>query len=272
MDLFSLMPGARRNRGGCPKGTIRYALALIALTVEMTSAQTPTTSTKPEFEVASIRVAVPDGNHDSDSYKGRFTTHNVTLRQLVAMAYDVDAALVGGGPGWADADGYDINAKIPEELAVRTQEKFGQMLQNLLMERFQLMVHQEPRQISGYELVLARQPPKMAVSQLSDAGSDITTHNAHLTAKYVTMEQFARRLSRDRDIAKPVADRTGLKDKFDFDLVWAPAQISSRADEPSDDHPSIFTALQEQLGLKLVPARISTLVVVIDRAERPDAN
>jgi uncharacterized protein (TIGR03435 family) len=219
-----------------------------------------------EFEVASIRPARDDGDHDSDVQQGRFVAHNRTLKRLIAMAWNVDDGAVTGGPGWADSEGYDINAKIPAEYPKWTPEQFSHMMQALLADRFRLAIHRETRQVPGYALVTARNGPKLAPAKPADNGSDFSSHNLHLKATNVTMELLARRLSRDRDIAKIVVDRTGLKGTFDFELDWAPAQAESA------DHPAIFTAIQEQLGLRLESAKVPIEAVVIDRVERPSDN
>jgi uncharacterized protein (TIGR03435 family) len=247
-------------------------LALSILAASWTLAQTPDSGKKPEFEVASIHLAVQDGNHDGDTYKGRFSTHNLTLKRLIAIAWDIDVKQVFGGPNWVDSDSYDINAKIPEEFAERPRDQVPLMIQSLLEDRFQLAVHREPREVSGYALVLAKQGSKMARAKPSETGSDVHSNNAHVTARYLTMEQFARYLSRNRDIGKVVVDKTGLTDRFDLELDWMPAQLDSKPEALSDDRPAIFTALQEQLGLRLEAAKVPILAVVIDRAEKPDAN
>lgn len=222
----------------------------------------------PTFEVASIRLSQDDGNHDSDTNRGRFQTHNVTLRFLIARAFDVDENEVLGGPKWVATDGWDINAAIPQGLSNLTPEQVMQMLRALLEERFHLTTHRDPREVSGYNLTVGGAGPKMASAKTSDRGSEFNSHNTHLEARYVNMEQVARRLSRNRDIGKIVVDKTGLPadQRFDFDLDWAPAQ------QDDADKPYIFTALQEQVGLKLVGAKVTVQAVLIDRAERPDAN
>jgi len=219
-----------------------------------------------EFEVASIHTARDDGGHDSDVNQGRFVTHNLTLQRLIAMAWDVDDGVVAGGPSWVNSDGYDINAKIPADYPKWSQDQFRHMMQSLLAERFRLKMHRETRQISGYVLAVSKGGSKMAAARSNDNGSDFTSHNFHLKATNVTMELFAKRLSRNRDIGKVVVDKTGLTGRFDFELDWSPTQAES------DDHPSIFTALQEQLGLRLESARVPVEAVIIDHAEKPGEN
>ena len=248
------------------------SLALPLLLATLTLAQRPTPAKNPEFEVASIRPAVQDGNHDSDTDNGRFVTHNLTLKRLISIAYDVDMKQVFGGPEWIDSDSYDINAKIPAEFARRAPGDVSLMIRSLLADRFHLAVHRELRQLAGYALLQAKQGSKLPRAKPSDGGSDLHSNNTHVTARYETMDQFARYLSRNRDIGKLVANKTGLSEPFDFELDWAPAQLDSKPYALSDDRPTIFTALQEQLGLRLEAAKVSVEAVVIDRAEKPEAN
>ena len=224
------------------------------------------------FEVASIHSAKDDGGHDSDVDKGLFRAHNLTLRRLIALACEVDARQVLGGPNWLDSDGFDITARIPEELVPQQREKFPLMLQALLAARFKPVIHREPRQVSGYALVVSKKGPKMTPST-SDQDSDLTSHNNHLTGKNATMKALARHLSRNREIGELVVDRTGLTGRFNFELIWQPERLEAIKPEPSnDDHPGIFTALQEQLGLRLESAKAPLDAVIVDRAEKPDAN
>jgi uncharacterized protein (TIGR03435 family) len=243
-------------------------LALSLAMVGLTLAQPPDLGKKPKFEVASIRPAKEDGDHDLDTDKGFFRTHNLTLKRLIASAWEVDTSQILGGPNWIDSDSYDITARIPAELAQQTREKVPQMIQSLLADRFQLMIHREPRQVSGYALVVAKKGPKMERAKADQKGSSSNAGDSYLKAKNVTMEGFARRLSRNRDIGKLVVDKTGLTGGFNFELEWMPERLESSP----DDRMSIFTALQEQLGLKLESAKVTTMAVVVDHAEKPDDN
>lgn len=224
------------------------------------------------FEVASIHPVKDDGDHDSDVDKGLFRAHNLTLKRLIATAYEIDARQILGGPNWLDSDSYDITARIPEELVPQQRQKFPLMLQALLADRFKLVIHREPRQISGYALVVSKKGPKMTPSA-SDEGSNLSSHNNHLTAQNATMEALARHLSRNRDIGELVVDRTGLSGKFNFELDWQPEALTAIKPKPAnDDHPGIFTALQQQLGLRLENAKVPLDAVVVDSAQKPDAN
>jgi uncharacterized protein (TIGR03435 family) len=232
-------------------------IALLLFVTALIRAQVP--EKKATFEVAAIHASKDDGDHDSSSDQGLFRTHNLTLKRLLAMAYEVDMRQVLGGPNWVDSDSYDITARIPVEFAQR--DKLPELIQSLLADRFQLVAHREPRQIPGYELVVARKGPKMERAKPDQARSNIHSRNAHLIAENVTMEGFAKSLSRNRDVGEMVVDKTGLTGGFKFELDWT-------SDSPADDRP-IFTALQDQLGLKLEAAKVPILAVVIDRAEKP---
>jgi uncharacterized protein (TIGR03435 family) len=235
-------------------------------------AQTADAAKKAAFEVAAIRPAKDDGNHSSNTDNSLYRAHNLNLKELIARAYDVDISLVSGGPSWIDSESYDITARIPEEFAHQTRDKLPQMIQSLLAERFQLVVRREPKQVSGYALVLAKKGTKMEPAKPDEKGSGTSTNNQHLTAHYITMEAFARYLTRNREIAMPVVDKTGLTGAFNFELEWKPDQLQAKPEASADDRPSIFTALQERLGLELKSAKVPVLTVVIDRAERPQEN
>jgi uncharacterized protein (TIGR03435 family) len=249
----------------------KAALFLALATFGM--AQTPVLGKNPEFEVASIRPAKQDNNTDIENSNGRFLTHNLTLRRLVAYAYDIDVKQVFGGPNWADRDSYDINAKAPDDRPRRTREEGRQMIQSLLADRFQLVIHREPRQLSGLALVLAKKEPKMGRAK-PDEPSGFHGNNTQLTATNVTMEAFARYLaSRAPDLDKLVIDKTGLTGGYDFTLEWMREPAGAKPPDTSfDNRPSIFTALEEQLGLRLESAKIPIQAVVIDRAEKPEEN
>jgi uncharacterized protein (TIGR03435 family) len=246
-------------------------LIILPLAMAMaTHAQTPTPEQQAEFEVASIHVAQQDGNQDSDVNNPLVRIHNYTLKRLIARAWEVDTSLISGGPSWVDSESYDVNAKIPAELVHRS-EKFPEMMQRLLVERFHLVIHREPREISGYALIVKGTPRlEKATGDLKD--SSMNSHNSSLKAQNVTMESFARYLSRNRDVAKLVADKTGLTGGFNFEMTWTAERLESDTPAGDDDRASIFTALQEQLGLRLQSSKIPAQAVIIDRAEKPEEN
>ena len=136
------------------------------------------------------------------------------------------------------------------------------MLQALLAERFKLEVHREPKVMSAYALVVAKGGPKMTAVE-AGKGSSMNTNNNHLTAKNTTMQRLADYLA--RQTGRPVVDQTELKGAFDFTLEWTPEESKSTS---ADAGPSLFTALQEQLGLKLQTHKLPVDILVVDHMER----
>ena len=227
---------------------------------------------RPEFEVASIRAVKDDGHHNSDSDRSFLNIHNLSLKRLVASAYGIDPSEVLGGPPWADGDGFDIRAKIPQDAVEQRRTLVPLMLQSLLAERFHLVVSNQRREVSGFALVVAKKGTRMSAARFGQDGSHMASHNTHLVAGNVNMEDFAKTLSRNRDIGMLVVDRTGLIGKFDFELDWKPEAFDGKPEASNDDRASIFTSLQEQLGLRLEATKISIEAIVIENAEKPGDN
>src|SRR5579862_1200874 len=161
-------------------------LALILSIAGLAAAQSPEPK-KLEFEVASIRPATRDEHQSVHSDKGRFQTHNLTLKRLTALAYNVEIDQVFGGPPWADSDSYDVNAKIPEGLA--TTENLPQMVQSMLVDRFKFAAHRETREMPGFNLVLAKKGSKMKPAQPAE-NSSTHTNNSHMTATNLSTEDL----------------------------------------------------------------------------------
>jgi uncharacterized protein (TIGR03435 family) len=236
--------------------------ALTLLTAFLSVAQTP----RPAFDVASIKRNVSLDNHSSQRNMpgGRINFTNQRLRQVIRAAFGGSDIEVVGGPDWVDDDRWDI---VAAPAAVDPNAPWREMLKTLLTDRFKLRAHVEQRERPIYTLVFARAGkqlgPKLHPTQTpckieGDCGSTDTNSNGvvsgtiHGTAR--TMTQVGRSLSGYAE--RRVFDRTGLEGRYDFELTWG-------------DDVSIFTAVSEQLGLKLQPDRAPTDVVVIDAVERP---
>jgi uncharacterized protein (TIGR03435 family) len=214
-----------------------------------------------QFEVASIKPSAAEARGQTiyNPTRERFAAYNITAKGLVAYAYDVREFQISGGPRWFETDPYDILAK-PQGDA--TSARITAMVRSLLQERFGLRVHPEPKDAQVLALVVARGGPKLRPS--AQDGLDVRGGHGRLSARAITMQMMAAQLS-DRVLGRVVVDRTGINGRFDIELTWAP-------DENPDSGPSIFTALQEQLGLRLEPQRGTVDMLVIDRVERPSAN
>jgi uncharacterized protein (TIGR03435 family) len=210
------------------------------------------------FEAASIKPN-RSGSNDSSTHttNGRITAENVSLKRLIERAYGV-ADYTLSGPTWLGDDKFDIVASQPSG---STPGQMPTMLQSLLANRFGLMVHREPKSLPGYALVSGKKPPTL---HEKPAGTGTSTSGGRGTLKgtNVSMAYLADFLSRELD--QPVQDQTSLPGVFDVSLEWSPDQTNPA----SDRLPSIFTAVQEQLGLKLQAQKVIVDVLVIDRAER----
>jgi uncharacterized protein (TIGR03435 family) len=229
----------------------------------------------PTFEVASIKPskAEPGSISGINTEKGRISARNVTLRRCIRGAYNVPETQVLGGPKWIDDERYDIDAKAAGPAG---DHDLMIMLQSLLAERFKLVFHRETRPMSGYALVVGKSGLK---AQHSAPGAQSFTHarRGGIDAQASTMANLAQKLSDALHV--PVADFTGAEGAFDFKLEWTPEDGSARPPSPgnkpgtaADAGPSIFAALQEQLGLKLESRKVPTEVLVIDRADKASEN
>ena len=218
------------------------------------------------FEVASIRPSASGDNRSNDEVNdGGIMLTNVSLRQVVEAAYGIqDPELVG--PDWLETTRFDIQAKPP---AVHPKEYLQPMLKTLLEDRFKLAAHREMRTIPAYALVVGKNGLK--IEEVEPGEGKTNTSGSRFIGTKVTMSRLAQFLSRLLD--RPVIDKTGTQGVFDIDLHYAWEELTATAPKQSSNAPSIFTALQEQLGLKLQPEKPPLEVVVIDHIERvPTAN
>jgi uncharacterized protein (TIGR03435 family) len=210
------------------------------------------------FEVASVKPDRSDSGHtsvDTDGNLLRMT--NITLQAAIVWAYRISAPQISG-PAWLALEKYDILAKT------ESGEPSPPMLQALLAERFHLEVHRETKELPVYALIVAKNGPKLKKASL--AKDDLRSSLGHLTATGISMPRLAEFLARPRaGLDRPVADQTGIDGVFDFTLDWTPDDSTKKS---ADAPPSIFVALQEQLGLKLEARKSPMPVLIVDRAEK----
>jgi uncharacterized protein (TIGR03435 family) len=219
------------------------------------------------FEVASIKPNQTGGEsrRAASAPGGVFTATNVTLKLLISRAYGVPEAQIEGGPDWLETETYDLAAKADTPLEM-SREELRPCLQTLLAERFHLAIHRETKQGSVYSLVVAKNGPKLADHSgpgISGIGASSDAAKGAIAGTKTTMARLAEYLS--GLAGRPVIDNTGLSGDYDFKVEWP-------NDATGADGPSPFTALQEQLGLKLITTKGPIETIVIDRAERPSAN
>ena len=269
------------------------AALAIALGLVTLNAQTP------EFDVASVKPGAPGSPQLGVSVAGsQVTATNATLRRLVAWAYNILPArhdILDGGPAWIDTDSFAIVAKTPGRPSM---DDARQMMRQLLAQRFKLRLHTEKREVPVFALVLAKKDGAFgpglkrsthdcaAINEAIAAGrigiartADCALRNQGNVAQTAFrgsggMAALIFVISRGRDIDRPIVDRTGLTGTFDIDLTFNAVRLaqpgSGNAEIPVPaEGTSLFTALQEQLGLKLESRRDTVTATVIDSAERP---
>lgn len=191
--------------------------------------------------------------------EGRLIVTNESVRSLIRLAFRIKDYQIDKAPAWIDSARYDINAKGGGELYAS--------LRALFAERFALQSHMETRELTVYSLEPGKGGLKMT---RHDEGSGTTARAScgHLLGKRVTSAVIATMLS--RQLERDVTDNTGLPGKYDFELTWTPD--SGACPGGASDSPSLFTAVQEQLGLRLESKKGPTEIVVIDHIERPSEN
>ena len=252
------------------------------------------TATPPKFEVATIKRNVSGASGAEDVFQpdGRYRALNMRLRDLVATAYRVRGFQVAGGPAWAASERFDIDAKAADAASfwfnpkadgtVEFPETAFLMIRELLKDRFKLVVHREAREGPVYALMMVRpgvRGPRLRPPADGCFKSDpkpptcegIRWAPGRFMATSATMARLATSLS--ILLQRLVIDRTGLSERFDFDLEWAPVTSSVDAPTPVPDFaPSLLAALDEQLGLKLDAQRAPIEYIVIDSAAPPTDN
>jgi uncharacterized protein (TIGR03435 family) len=241
---------------------------------------------QPAFEVASIKPNVSGaGNRSIHPTPGRLSIFNLTLKDLLMFAYQVKDFQVSGGPGWITADQYDIEAKAEGE---PSQDQMKRMLQTLLRDRFKLALHHETKDFPIYELTVAKggfklQPLKQGECitydpknppepghKNSEFCGNLSNGRGSFDGTSASMADVANMLS--YPLGRTVVDKTGIEGKFRIHLTYAPDEVAGGAAASPDAGPSIFTALQEQAGLKLESTKGPIEVLVIDHVEKPSEN
>jgi uncharacterized protein (TIGR03435 family) len=217
----------------------------------------------PGFDVASIKPAGSAGGGSSiRPSPGRVSMENVSLKKLILNAYGIpdDQGYALAGPDWLTTESFDIQATFPADTPL---PQIRLMIQALLAERFKLTLHREKRQLPIYTLVVTKNGPK--IHAVEDGPPRTSGVPGRLEATRITMQKLADLLSRQAGL--PVVDSTGLKGVFDFTLTWSPDEAAAT---PTDGAaaPSIFTALQEQLGLKLESGKGPVEILVVDHMEK----
>lgn len=225
----------------------------------------------PSFAVAVIHLHDPNSHHQGFNFEGsRYVVRNQSVLTLIMFAYAIHPKQIVDGPEWVRTDRYDIEGKpdTPGEPSLKQQQE---MLRKLLFDRFGLQIKREKRELPVYALELAKGGPKLTAAANPNAEPDQggEGHGTEMTQIYTsaTMKDFA--MGMNFFVGRPVVDQTGLIGKYDFRVRYTDDEV--RTTDPNAP-PGIFTAVQEQLGLKLQPVKAPVDVLVIDRVERPSEN
>jgi uncharacterized protein (TIGR03435 family) len=231
---------------------------------------------QPTFDAASVKPANPAARGASLEILpgGNLAATNVSLRALLKEAYGIRDFQIASAPSWIDSERFDIQARSSD---AGGDKQVRLMLQSLLADRFKLLAHRESRDLQAYVLTVAKNGSKLtAAAQHPEGASGVRIRGSgRLTGTQATTGQLAQALSDihlngSTILDRPVLDLTGLSGTYDFTLEWTPDLAASDSTDRSG--PSIFTAVQEQLGLKLEKQKAPVDIFVIDHVEKPAEN
>jgi uncharacterized protein (TIGR03435 family) len=238
------------------------------------------TDATPAFEVATIKPSQPNLPGKAFTMRGKeVLTLNTSVGDLIVFAYGLHPKQIVGGPSWIETEKFDITGQ-PDAPGRPNVSQFKIMVQKLLADRFQLAFHRDKKELSAYALTVAKSGSKLTKSE---AGGNLPSLGfpklGLLPARNANMEEFAQ-LLQGSVLDRPVVDQTGIAGRFDFTLTWTPdptqfTGLGVTVPPPSDDPtapPDLFTAIVQQLGLRLEATKAQVGVVVIDKLEKPSEN
>lgn len=272
------------------------ALGVFAIAAVASSLQSQAPASRLSFEVASVKPSKSTGESAIDGSPNRFVATGIPLRFLMREAYGVRDFQILDGPDWINTDRWDIEGKAGEGTKgdgpadPSRPAEMGLMLQALLEERFELKFHREVRELPVYELAVAKGGPKIRLSPDQSPPIRPTEKSGpprpgevrrggmrmgrgEIEANAWTVMNFTNLLSQQMD--RTLVDKTNLVGLFDFKLKWGPGFRGSDqlgGAPPPQDEPEIFTAIQEQLGLKVESAKGPVEILVIDSVQKPTEN
>lgn len=247
---------------------ILLAIVAVAPLAVAQSTESPAATQNLAFEVASVRMVSPYTEEEIQRGLGnipwstfptnRFTAHRLTLKLLIGLAYGIDEKNIEGDPSWLDEQHYDVEAKVEDD-KILTYQQMKPLLQHLLEQRFHLATHLATKPVSGYWLVVAKGGPKL------QPGGDIPSTNSYILPNAIespstSLSSFASMLS--RPVGSPILDKTGITGNFNIKLSYA------SPNNPNSNLPSVFTAIVEQLGLKLVSQKVPADFLIIDHVDK----
>jgi uncharacterized protein (TIGR03435 family) len=233
----------------------------------------------PGFEVATVKRTNPNQRSGGIRIQGhQFSATNLSVSNLLVMAYGLHPTQLVGAPDWIDKDRYDVLGK-PDVEGQPNQRQMQALIQKLLADRFSLKFHRQKKELSVYLLVAGKTGAKLTPAEGDPTGNPgiYSTGPFTLFTKNATMADLAGFLQGGA-VDRPVLDRTGLTGRYDFGMVWRPeVPLGGTGNNPPlpadlESREDIYTAIQQELGLKLEGAKTATEVIVIDHLEKPSDN
>lgn len=232
----------------------------------------------PAFEVATIKPSKPGtpGKGLGVGPNGNMTTRNYSLRDLIQFAYRLHPKQIEGGPSWYETDLYDITGK-PDHEGIGNDRQIRAMVQKLLKDRFQLVYHTEKKELPVYAITVLKTGAKLTKSEANPVSlPGLGRGPNNLNVRNGTIAEFAS-LLQGGILDKPVIDQTGLTDRYDFQVKYTPDASQAIPGlpappppaDPADAPPDLFTAVQQQLGLKIESTKAPVDVIVIDKVSKP---
>jgi uncharacterized protein (TIGR03435 family) len=228
------------------------------------------------FEVATIKPSRPEEQRSVVIRGPRFTTTATSVSDLIMFAYEIQARQIADAPRWLETEKYDVTG-LPPDGGQPNRQELRLMVRTLLADRFDLTFHQEKKELPVFRIAASKTGPKLSNSSDPNGNPRVGFGSGVITAKSATISDFAEFLQRYL-LDRPVVDRTGLTGKYDFTLNWTPDSLQTAGhdfpptDRPTLDVPDFFTAIQQQLGLKLESVKEPVDIFVIDHVERPSEN
>jgi len=227
----------------------------------------------PVFDVATIKPSEPNDPSDGFHTRGRHIfIENQTVYKLVAFAYGLNSKQIVGGPTWLDTDRFDIDG-VPDVEGTPSLKQQQAMVTKLLTDRFGMTFHKEKKELSVYAITVGKGGPKLTKSAddlIGMPSQDAEQHGTELDMKFKNMSMTDFGFCMQFFLDRPIVDQTGLAGKYDFILKWSFDE--TEASSNPNAAPGLFTAIQEQDGLKLDAVKAQVDVLVVDHVERPSAN
>ncbi len=233
----------------------------------------------PGFEVATIKPSQADEQRSVMVVGTRLATKATSLVDLMMFAYGVHPSQIADGPEWMTAEKFDVVVQ-PNMPGRPSTAQMRSIVQQLLADRFKLAFHHAQRELPVYRIVTAKGGPRLTPSTKEEQGNNtaaIGITPGLMTVINATLSEFASLMQRYVRLDRPIMDRTGIAGKYDYKLSWTPdfSQFDGNPPGPArndENAPTLYTAIQEQLGLKLEAAKEPADVLVIDHVERPSDN